>query len=263
MKPSVDNVTSNQPKTLRKRDAKKSVMRKTQGVLYFQVGLILSLIAILFAMEIQVGTVSRIPLKQGITLEEPVMKRYVIEKQNTYKPIAKIKSKRPTVVPAIIKDVINVVDTDKQIKDVAIATEVAPIETPVVETPIVPAPPVSIPTRNVNNVEFVPVFPGCESLGSNEEKRACLSSKIGAFISRKFKTDAFENLEKNKTHNIYVQFTIDENGNVTDVKARATDIQMQKEGMRVIRKLPKIKPGRMGDVNVPVLYMVPISFKVE
>jgi protein TonB len=265
MKTSVNNVTSNKPKMLSKREAKKSVNYKSHGVLFFQIGLILSLIATIFAMEINIGSSAGFKIKKGITIDEPLMRSYVIEKELVVsKPIAKIEKLRPKVKPIIIDKKIIQIDNTTPVVDNSITTVAPNVSAPVIVSPArVEKTPDTNRTINLNEVEFVPVFPGCELLTTKEEKKACMNSKINTFISRKFKSNRFSGLKTNATHNIYVHFTIDKDGNVQEVIARAPDIQMQKEGVRVLSKLPKMIPGRMGTQNVPVSYMVPITFRVH
>ncbi len=112
------------------------------------------------------------------------------------------------------------------------------------------------------NVEFVTVFTGCENLGTNQAKVDCMSSKIGEFVSRKFRTESFSYLDSGDFQRIHVQFKIDVNGNVTDIKARAPDKGLEKEAIRVIGKLPDMIPGRQGSQNVNVVYSMPILFKL-
>ena len=268
MKPSNNNVASSHPKTTSKREDKKSVNRKSTGTLFFQIGLILSLLAVIFMMQVKIGY-GRVEEKANTDdpfFEIPIMD-FTIEKPQVEvkKVIAKVTPvvKRPPT-RVLSKDFELVPDTTPDVDDTSIATTIdAPIAKPTIETtPATPAIDANA-SRNINQVEFVPVFPGCESLGTNEEKKACMSSKISAFISDKFRTDNFNGLSKKDVHKIYVQFKIDASGNVTEVKARAAQKDMQDEGIRVIEKLPQMTPGRMGDTNVAVSYLVPISFKVE
>ena len=263
MKPSV-NVTSNQPKLLSKREAKKSVNRKSHGVIFFQIGLILSLIATIFAMEINVGSPSNFKPQTGFTLEEFPVKVYTVEKEiPKSEPIAKVVKARPKV--QTITEVVKIIKNTTPVIDMPVKTIATTVTTP--ETPAKSKeldPPIDTnKTRNLHQVEFVPIFPGCESLSTNEEKKACMNSKINAFINKKFRSDRFSGLAKNKTHNIYVQFTINKNGDVEEVVASAPNTDMKKEGIRALSKLPKMTPGKMGTQNVPVSYMVPIAFKVN
>ena len=47
-------------------------------------------------------------------------------------------------------------------------------------------------------VEFVPIFPGCENLISNEEKRSCMSLKIKKFTVKTFDSNKLEELSEFK-----------------------------------------------------------------
>ncbi len=267
MKPSSNNVTSNQPKTTSNREFKKSVNYNTRGTMFFQIGLILSLLMVIFLMQVKVGY-AKVEVREPIEdpFFEPVFTNFVIEKVTPIqKKIARAEpiEKRPPI-RILTKDFTLVPDDTKKVENTSVATTVSP---PVAKTSVAASPPAPVidttASRNINQVEFVPVFPGCESLGTNEEKKACMSSKISAFISKKFRTDNFDGLSRKEVHKIHVQFKIDALGNVTDVRARAPHKDMQDEGERVINKLPKMTPGRMGDINVTVSYIVPISFKVE
>jgi len=112
-------------------------------------------------------------------------------------------------------------------------------------------------------VEFVPVFPGCEVAATNEDKRNCMSNKIRKFIVKKFNTSKLDDSGIIKVQRISVQFTIDTSGKVINVSARASNKSLEKEAIRVILKLPKMKPGRQGAKNVPVQYRIPITFKTD
>jgi protein TonB len=63
-----------------------------------------------------------------------------------------------------------------------------------------------------------------------------------------------------------VEFIIDSGGNVTSVKPmmvrNANNPDLEKEALRVIGKLPKMKPGKQGNEAVNVRYTIPISFKL-
>ena len=59
-------------------------------------------------------------------------------------------------------------------------------------------------------------------------------------------------------------FVIERDGSITDVQvARSIDPSLDKEAMRVLRKMPKWKPGMMKGLPVRVLYTVPVTFKLQ
>ena len=112
-------------------------------------------------------------------------------------------------------------------------------------------------------VEKVPTYPGCENL-SNEEAKKCMSEKITKLISQKFNVDIANNLglETGKKR-ISVQFKIDKNGDVVDIKARAPHPILEKEAIRVMGIIPSMQAGEQQGKKVTVRYNLPIVFNVE
>lgn len=117
--------------------------------------------------------------------------------------------------------------------------------------------------EEVKVIEHPPVYPGCEHFeGDSKMLRNCMSIKISAFVTMKIKTRVMRNLIHGKTYKIYVNFTIDEEGEVTDVSAKGPTPEMEKEAVRVVKKLPDMKPGIMDGEPVRVKYSLPIHIKV-
>ncbi len=60
---------------------------------------------------------------------------------------------------------------------------------------------------------------------------------------------------------VYISFVVDETGSVTDAKvARGVDNSLDEEALRVVRELPKWKPGRQRGEEVKVAYTIPVNF---
>jgi len=60
---------------------------------------------------------------------------------------------------------------------------------------------------------------------------------------------------------VYVSFIVDRDGGVTDVKVlQSVDPLLDREALRVVRSLPRWKPGKQRGVPVRVSYTVPINF---
>lgn len=109
----------------------------------------------------------------------------------------------------------------------------------------------------------VPLFKGCKDL-SLEENRACFDRKMKKFVNKKFDSGLAEELGLSPgNYKIFAQFIIDEHGNVIDIKVRAPHQKLHKEVQRMVGKLPQFTPGKVGDQNVRVRYLLPISFKVD
>lgn len=63
-----------------------------------------------------------------------------------------------------------------------------------------------------------------------------------------------------------VIFTVDKDGNVTDVvihNSRGESDNFEKEAIRVMKKMPKWKPGKLNGQDVPVKLVLPIRFSLQ
>jgi protein TonB len=66
------------------------------------------------------------------------------------------------------------------------------------------------------------------------------------------------------TGKVYVDFIIGKDGVVTDVKVlRKVDPFLDKEAIRVIKSMPKWKPGKQRGKPVKVSFQVPINFTIS
>ena len=251
---------NDQPKPLSNRSFKKSVNIKWNSKLFFQLGIIASLIFVYFIMELNFEVNEKKYETGGVSiLDEIPMVTYTIDEPMKIPKKKIIAREQP---PKIIEKVIEVVPDDTPEKEIPKVE--APSENPV-EKPTAPVKKKVDPTitRSVLGVEFVPVFPGCEKYTSNLEKRNCMSSKISRFISKKFNSDKLSSSGNEKEQKITVQFTVDTKGYVTSIVARAPNKQLEKEAIRVVSRLPKMTPGKQGSVEVPVQYLIPITFKTD
>ncbi|ARV06930.1 hypothetical protein BTO04_09645 [Polaribacter sp. SA4-10] len=113
------------------------------------------------------------------------------------------------------------------------------------------------------SIQNAPIFKGCENL-SKEENKNCFDKKMKQFVQRNFDVDLANELGLHSgKHKIQTQFIINKEGNIFDIKIRAPHKQLEKETQRIIKKLPKFKPGKQNNRTVKVRYTLPISFKIE
>jgi protein TonB len=109
----------------------------------------------------------------------------------------------------------------------------------------------------------IPLFKGCKDI-SLEENRKCFDKKMKRFVQKKFDADIASDLGlMPKNYRMYVEFVIDEHGDVIDVKVRAPHPKLKQEAQEMIQKLPEFRPGRIGNKNVKVRYLLPINFQVD
>ena len=70
--------------------------------------------------------------------------------------------------------------------------------------------------------------------------------------------------EYNITGKVYVQFIVDKSGTVTNVKVvRGVDKNLDAEAVRVVKSLPKYKPGKQRGKPVRVMFTIPINFTLN
>ena len=63
---------------------------------------------------------------------------------------------------------------------------------------------------------------------------------------------------------VIVQFVIGKDGSVRDVEVlRSVDADLDKEAIRVVKKMPKWIPGKQQGVPVSVRFTLPITFKIQ
>ena len=70
--------------------------------------------------------------------------------------------------------------------------------------------------------------------------------------------------ENNIQGRVTVQFVIERDGSITDVKVvRGVDASLDKEAVRVVQSMPKWKPGKQRGKPVRVAYTLPINFQLS
>ena len=110
-------------------------------------------------------------------------------------------------------------------------------------------------------VDEVPVFPGCEEV-LRSKKRECFEEKMNRHIAKHFRYPALSQ-QFGVQGRVFVQFMIGVDGNVTGIRTRGPDNNLENEAKRIISLLPKIKPGKENGVRVRVPFSIPITFKLQ
>ena len=111
----------------------------------------------------------------------------------------------------------------------------------------------------LKEVEIAPVYNGCEEL-SKEETRACFNNEVSTFIKRKFNLSVSKDLNLSEPKMVEAFFIINENGNLTGMKVRNSEVTVQAEILRVLRKMPVMKPATHNGENVSVLCSIIVKY---
>ncbi|MEJ6792369.1 MAG: energy transducer TonB [Lacinutrix sp.] len=233
------------------------------STLYFQVGLILCLLASYGALEMSFTANGNNyePPKQEVK-EDYVYVMPDFEIIKDVKPKEKQKLKKRVIKDPEIKIVDNNTKTAEPID--TIITELVPDDKKVIISTDDPS--LNIPdpeiVENILTVQKVPIFPGCEAETNNDGRRKCLADKLTKLVQRKFDIDVASGLGLSGKQKIYVSFKINKLGEVVIIGTKANHKDLEKEANRVIRKIPKMKPGKNNNKPVEVSYMLPVQFNI-
>ena len=119
-----------------------------------------------------------------------------------------------------------------------------------VAPPPPPAPKPEVANKVFDVVEEMPSFPGGQGA-----LMAFLSSNI------KYPVVAQENGVQGR---VIVGFVVEKDGSISDVKVmRSVDPSLDREAQRVVRAMPRWKPGKQNGSAVRVKYTVPVVFRLQ
>ncbi len=216
-------------------DAKKNpkVNLENKRSLFLQIGLFVTLLIILIAFEYR--SYERSDFNLGALnlddLEEEII------------PITKQEVKPPPPPPPP-PEIIEIVEDDIEIEDEIEIEDTESDEDEIIE----------IEEEDDEEffmvVENMPEFPGGD-LG------------LMKYIQKNVKYPAIAK-EYNITGKVYVSFIVDKKGSVTNVKVvRGVDKNLDAEAVRVVKSLPKYKPGKQRGKPVRVMFTIPINFTLN
>ena len=113
-----------------------------------------------------------------------------------------------------------------------------------------PAPKPEVATKIFDVVEEMPSFPG-----GNGALMSYLASNI------KYPVVAQENGVQGR---VIVSFVVERDGSISDVRvARSVDPSLDREAQRVVKSMPRWKPGKQNGSAVRVKYTVPAVFRLQ
>lgn len=242
--------------------------RNLNSNLYFQLGLLVSLMTVYFVIEYKTPYAKEkvFVYKVPATVEEKVFAgNFKIEKESKIEPKKEFVKPKTFVKPTItnfkpVSNTTNIPATDQ--------TEPEQVETPI-ETQ--PEPPVVTTIvddpskfKNLWELDEKPTFSKCSGLKGLERDK-CFNEEMSRFLKNKLEYPEIE-MEKRIEGIVFIQFVINTDGSISDVSAINRKNQVipnfEKEAFRVIKQLPRFKPGMQGGKPVRVAYQIPIKFKL-
>ena len=215
---------------------------ENKKLMFMQIGMIISLLIAWLAFEHKSYDKREIDpslLRQTEVVEEEMVE---ITKQEEQKP-------QPVEVPKQTTQ-LEIVQDDVEVEDIEINAEVDQQE--VIEEYV----PVEVEEEDVQEqeifqiVEEMPAYPGGEQ-------------KLMEFIAKGIKYPQIAR-ETGIQGRVFVGFVIEPDGSVSNVKVlRGIGGGCDEEAMRVVKSMPKWKPGKQRGKAVRVSYMLPVNFKLQ
>jgi bla regulator protein BlaR1 len=102
------------------------------------------------------------------------------------------------------------------------------------------------------------IFPNGENSENIKASKKCFSKEIQRHFAANFNLDLLKNrgLSKGKKR-VFVQFKIDNNGDIKKVKVKSPHPEITLEVTKVMYTLPKIVPGKINGKNVGLTFNIP------
>ena len=215
---------------------------ENKKLMFIQIGMIISLLIAWMAFEHKSYDKREIDpslLNREVVLDEEMVE---ITKQEEQKP-------QPVEVPKQTTQ-LEIVQDDVEVEDIEINAEVDQQE--VIEEYV----PVEVEEEEVVEqeifqiVEEMPAFPGGEA-------------KLMEYVTKNIKYPQIAR-ETGIQGRVFVGFVVEPDGSVSNVKVlRGIGGGCDEEAMRVVKSMPKWKPGKQRGKAVRVSYMLPVNFKLQ
>lgn len=241
--------------------------RAKNSFIYFQVGLIATMVVILFILEFSFENKTK-----TITYNTPV--EINLEPTFVYNPAPP--TKQVEITKPVVTKVSKVAHVFKATKDEPkkdddkspLATQDNPVNNPKTDTT-----PIDNPKDNgggtteaptVFSVEQLPMFEACKGLNRAAQKD-CFDEQMAKEIAKHL-VYPDSDLENGRQGVALVEFVIDESGAITNVKAldnkRAT-VTMQRAAEKAVKRIPKLSPAMHGNKPVKIKYSIPVGFRMK
>lgn len=215
---------------------------ENKKLMFIQIGMIISLLIAWMAFEHKSYDKREIDpslLNREVVLDEEMVE---ITKQEEQKP-------QPVEVPKQTTQ-LEIVQDDVEVEDIEINAEVDQQE--VIEEYV----PVEVEEEEVVEqeifqiVEEMPAYPGGDA-------------KLMEYVAKNIKYPQIAR-ETGIQGRVFVGFVVEPDGSVSNVKVlRGIGGGCDEEAMRVVKSMPKWKPGKQRGKAVRVSYMLPVNFKLQ
>lgn len=225
--------------------------------IFLQIGLVLALFVTYAAIEKK--TYDKIEVKDlGAVNINAMYEEEIVVIQKPPKPV------QPKTPPPPAPEVIEVVEDDEEIEETVIETTETDEEEEIVIDDVEEIEETEAVVEDVSFmiIEDIPVFPGCK--GKRDKLMECFNKKVQRHFQRKFDANLPNELGLDSGRKrVYIGFTINNKGDIVDINARAPHPKIKQEVIKVMKLLPRMKPGKQRGKPVNVKYSIPFTLLVE
>jgi protein TonB len=193
------------------------------------------------------GTASPLPTNVVLIMSDPVIQKIVPPPE--LKPPADLTNSTKNLKPVVTDDTSNVTtympSTEELLNTVQNGSINDTTSYTIASDPIIPE-----ETKPFVSVQEMPEFPGGIT---------ALLTYVGTNL--KYPADAQINNIQGK---VILKFVVNPDGSVDRIEIlRSVDPLLDNEAIRVVKTLPKFRPGKQDGVPVPVWFLLPVVFKIE
>ena len=110
------------------------------------------------------------------------------------------------------------------------------------------------------NIEDVPMFRSCKNVFKSQ-RRECFQNKMTKHIRKHFYYPKYA-FNRGIEGTVFVTFIIEKDGSISEIKTRGADKSLEKAALKIIKKLPKLIPGKANGKPVRVPSSIPITWKL-
>ena len=110
------------------------------------------------------------------------------------------------------------------------------------------------------NIEDVPMFRSCKNVFKSQ-RRECFQNKMTKHIRKHFYYPKYA-FNRGIEGTVFVTFIIEKDGSISEIKTRGADKSLEKAALKIIKKLPKLIPGKANGKPVRVPYSIPITWQL-
>ena len=115
-------------------------------------------------------------------------------------------------------------------------------------------------TQTALYLDDVPLFRSCKNVLKSEQG-ICFQKKIQKHIINHFYYPKYAQ-NRGIQGRVFIQFIIEKDGSISEIKTRGPDKSLEDVAVKIIKKLPKLIPGKINGKPVRVPYSIPITWKL-